>query len=124
MCRWINWPFSSGPDDSFPQDLVNFTAARHSRGIRVQMYYTMRELSNRAAELPVLRSLGDEILLDGVGGGEWWLQEHVRSNYTVGWTTLVRDNKTDAAIGDVGASRWANCKSVAFSNLCTHFHSR
>ena len=81
------------------------------------MYYTTRELSNRAAELPVLRSLGDEVLLDGVAGGEWWLQEHLRSNYQPGWTTLVRNNLTDAAIGDVGASRWANYYVEGMSNL-------
>ena len=64
-CRWINWPFSSGPDDGFTSDLINFTASRHSQrvvgsdsqGVRVQMYYTTRELSNRAAEMPVLRSV-------------------------------------------------------------------
>ena len=63
--RWINWPFSSGPDDGFTSDLINFTASRHSQrvagsdsqGVRVQMYYTTRELSNRAAEMPVLRSV-------------------------------------------------------------------
>ena len=48
---------------------------------------------------------------------EWWLQEHLRSNYTPGWTTLVRDNKTDAAIGDVGASRWSNYYVEGMSNL-------
>ena len=64
--------------------------------------------------------LGDEILLDGAGvrdASEWWLQEHLRSNYTPGWTTLVRDNKTDAAIGDVGASRWSNYYVEGMSNL-------
>eukprot|EP01050_Picozoa_sp_SAG11_P008538 SAG11_NODE_759_length_7305_cov_2.494865_6_plen_147_part_00 len=123
VCRWINWPFSAGADDGFTSDLINFTAARHSKGVRVQMYYTTRELSNRAAELPVLQSLGSEILLDGPGGGEWWLQEHLRSNYTPGWTTLVRDNKTDAAIGDVGASRWANYYIEGMGNLaCASTH--
>jgi len=106
---WIDWPFrSADPKEDFFSELEAFVAARHGKGMKVQMYYTTRELSNRAALLPVLRSLGDEVLLDGPGGGQWWLQEHLRHNYTTGWTTLVRDNNTDAAIGDVGASRWAN----------------
>jgi hypothetical protein len=94
------------------------------------MYYTTRELSNRAAEMDVLRSLGREILKDGDtsqsggipsipggAGGVSWLQEHFRTNYTPGWTTLVRDNKTDAAVGDIGASRWGNYYVEGMKNL-------
>ena len=94
------------------------------------MYYTTRELSNRAAELDVLRSLGQEVIVDGDtsrsggiptipggAGGVSWLQEHLRTNYTPGWTTLVRDNKTDAAVGDVGVSRWGNYTSRACGTL-------
>ena len=94
------------------------------------MYYTTRELSNRAAELDVLRSLGQEVIVDGDtsksggipaipggAGGVSWLQEHLRTNYTVGWTTLVRDKKTDAAVGDVGVSRWGNYYVEGMRNL-------
>ena len=64
---------------------------------------------SQAAELHVLRSLGQEIIRDGDvsrpggipaiphgAGGVSWLQEHLRKNYTPGWTTLVYPNKTDA----------------------------
>ena len=88
-----NWPF----DVDVTQTLSTYTAARHRQGVAVQMDYTVRELSNRAAELPVLRSLGQEILVDGntsgpgglppVPGGQGgvsWLQEHVRHHYKTG----------------------------------------
>ena len=94
------------------------------------MYYTTRELSNHAAELDVLRSLGQEVIVDGDtsrsggiptipggAGGVSWLQEHLRTNYTPGWTTLVRDNRTDAAVGDVGVSRWGNYYVEGMRNL-------
>ena len=127
---YINWPWGSGPDDTFPAELRAFVADRHRKGVRTLMYYTTRELSNRAAELDVLRSLGQEVIVDGDtsksggipaipggAGGVSWLQEHLRTNYTVGWTTLVRDNKTDAAVGDVGVSRWGNYYVEGMRNL-------
>jgi hypothetical protein len=127
---YINWPWSASPDDTFPAELRAFVADRHHKGVRTLMYYTTRELSNRAAELDVLRSLGHEVIVDGDtsksggiptisggAGGVSWLQEHLRTNYTPGWTTLVRDNKTDAAIGDVGVSRWGNYYVEGMRNL-------
>jgi hypothetical protein len=117
---FINWPF----DVNITRELSLYTAARHARNQSVQMYYTVRELSNRAAELPVLRSLGSEVLVPGnvslPGGlpplkhgaaGVSWLQEHLRhdgSGYKTGWTTDVRHNLTDAAVQNYGPSRWAN----------------
>ena len=37
--------------------------------MKVKIYYTVRELTNRAPELWALRTLGDEVLADGPGGG-------------------------------------------------------
>jgi hypothetical protein len=67
------------------------------------MYYTVRELSNRAAEFPVLQSLGHEILVDGNtsepggipsipggAGGVSWLQEHMRHHYKTGYNKNSR----------------------------------
>ena len=92
MCRFINWPF----DVNVTRELTSYTAARHALNQSVQMYYTVRELSNRAAELPVLRSLGSEVLVPGNtltpgglppvkdgAGGVSWLQEHMRHDYKV-----------------------------------------
>eukprot|EP01043_Picozoa_sp_COSAG02_P092614 COSAG02_NODE_29213_length_574_cov_0.423158_1_plen_91_part_10 len=62
---YINWPWSGSPDDTFPAELRAFVADRHHKGVRTLMYYTTRELSTRAAELDVLRSLGHEVIVDG-----------------------------------------------------------
>ena len=77
----------------------------HARGLKVKIYYTVRELSNRAPELFALRSLGDEILSKGPGGGFSWLQEHLGSDYIAAW--FVPELK-DAAVINTGVSRWHN----------------
>ncbi|MBE0556829.1 MAG: hypothetical protein IH628_06305, partial [Proteobacteria bacterium] len=77
----------------------------HARGFKVKIYYTVRELANRAPELFMLRSLGDEILSSGPGGGFSWLQEHLDTNYIAAW--FVPPLK-DAAVINSGVSRWHN----------------
>jgi hypothetical protein len=77
----------------------------HRKGMRVKIYYTVRELSNRAPELFALRSLGDEIFFPGRGGGFSWLQEHLDPDYIAAW--FVPDLK-DAAVINSGVSRWHN----------------
>jgi hypothetical protein len=73
--------------------------------LRVKIYYTVRELANRAPELFALRSLGNEVLATGPGGGFSWLQEHMDSTYIAGW--FVPELK-DAALVTSGVSRWHN----------------
>jgi hypothetical protein len=77
----------------------------HRRGFKVKIYDTVRELSNRAAELFALRSLGHEIFSPGPGGGYSWLQEHLGSDYIAAW--FVPELK-DAAVINSGLSRWHN----------------
>ena len=105
---YINYPF------------VRRTALRlkdrvdrlHAHGLRVKAYYTIRELSNHAAELWVLRSLGDEVLRDGVGmTGDPWMREHLMSRYTACWMNPIESGSAtdyDAALCNKGLSRWAN----------------
>ncbi len=52
---YINYPFLR------PADMKSYVDEAHARGLKVKIYYTIRELSNRAAELFALRSLGGEI---------------------------------------------------------------
>ena len=40
-----------------------------AKGCKVKLYYTIRELTNVVPEIWALRSLGDEILQGGNGGG-------------------------------------------------------
>ncbi|MFB3854078.1 MAG: glycoside hydrolase domain-containing protein [Vicinamibacterales bacterium] len=96
---FINYPFLR------PAELKAYVDAAHRRNLKVKIYYTVRELSNRAPELFALRSLGDEVLAHGPGGGFSWLQEHLGSNYIAGW--FVPSLK-DSAVVNSGVSRWHN----------------
>ncbi len=96
---WINYPFLR------PQEMRSYIDRAHRRGMKVKIYYTVRELSNRALELFALRSLGEEIFFPGQGGGFSWLQEHLDADYIAAWFV---PRLKDAAVINSGASRWHN----------------
>jgi len=96
---FINYPFLR------PAEMKEYVDEAHARDMKVKIYYTVRELSNRAPELFALRSLGDEILSYGPGGGFSWLQEHLGGDYIAAW--FVPPLK-DAAVINSGVSRWHN----------------
>ncbi len=95
---YITYPFFR------PAEMKAYIDEAHALGQRVKIYYTVRELANRAPEIFALRSLGD-IFAPGPGGGYSWLQEHLGSDYIAAW--FVPD-LTDAAIVNSGVSRWHN----------------
>ena len=76
---YINYPFLR------QEKMKAYIDKAHARDMKVKIYYTVRELSNRAPELFALRSLGDEIFFPGEGGGFSWLQEHLGGNYIAAW---------------------------------------
>ena len=96
---YINYPFLR------PAEMKSYADEAHEKGLRMKIYYTVRELSNRSPELFMLRSLGDEVLSYGPGGGFSWLQEHLDTSYIAAW--FVPELK-DAAIINSGVSRWHN----------------
>jgi arylsulfatase A-like enzyme len=96
---YINYPFLR------PDEMKAYVDEAHAHDMRVKIYYTVRELSNRAPELFALRSLGDEIFSTGPGGGWSWLQEHLVSDYIAAWFV---PRLRDAAIINSGVSRWHN----------------
>jgi len=96
---WINYPFIEY------KKMKAYIDEAHSKGLKVKIYNTVRELSNRAYETFPLRSLGHEIYSPGKGGGFSWLQEHVGKDYIAAW--FVPEIK-DAAIVNSGMSRWHN----------------
>jgi hypothetical protein len=96
---YINYPFLR------PAAMREYADSAHAFGMKMKIYYTVRELTNRAPELFALRSLGDEIFARGTGGGASWLQEHLAQDYIAGW--YVPELK-DAAIINSGVSRWHN----------------
>ncbi|MDO6430673.1 DUF6067 family protein [Flavitalea sp. BT771] len=96
---WINYPFIEW------KKMKAYIDSAHNRGLKVKIYNTVRELSDRAWELPALWSLGDEIYSKGAGGGFSWLQEHMGEDYIPAW--FVPEIK-DAAVVNSGMSRWHN----------------
>lgn len=83
---YINYPFLRS------DILGRYIAEAHERDLAVKLYYTVRELTTRAPELFALKSLGDEVFVDGPGGGHAWLQEHFKDHYIAAWYALaVRD---------------------------------
>jgi hypothetical protein len=96
---YINYPFWR------PAEMKAYIDDAHRRGMKVKIYDTVRELSNRAAELFALTSLGDEVLIGGPGGGYSWLQEHLEPDYIAGWFVPEIE---DAALITSGTSRWHN----------------
>lgn len=96
---YINYPFIAW------KEMKAYIDSAHAVGLKVKIYNTVRELSNRAYELYALRSLGHEIYSPGKGGGFSWLQEHLDSDYIAAW--FVPELK-DAAIINSGMNRWHN----------------
>lgn len=100
---YINYPFVA------VDSMKNFVKKEHENGLKVKIYYTIRELTNQVAEIWALRSLGNEILGEGPGGGYPWLQEHYVDNYNVQWFTPINGYEScDAAVITSGESRWYN----------------
>ena len=115
----INYPFN------FARELSAFTREAHEAGLRVKLYYTVREQSNYTGEFWALRSLGDEVLLHGPGFhladqftdrkgdptptvGSSWLREHAISGYVPAWHDPLGPGHYDAAIATTPLSRWHN----------------
>lgn len=117
---YINYPFIT------TDTLTKYINANRKFGIRTKIYYTVRELSNYAAELWAFRSLGDEIFTpglgaqladqfadDGLGGnlyakGGPWLVEHLRTRYDAAWHTPLAGGEYDMSIRTQGLSRLHN----------------
>lgn len=96
---YINYPFIEF------KKMKSYIDEAHQKGLKVKIYNTVREVSNKAYETFALRSLGHEIYSPGKGGGFSWLQEHIGDDYIAAW--FVPEIK-DAAIVNSGMNRWHN----------------
>ena len=96
---YINYPFYNIDEQK------KYIDEAHSKGIKVKLYNTIRELTYKAYEIFPLKSLGTEIFNDGKGGGHSWLQEHLKANYHSAWHAV---SVNDASILNKGTSRWTN----------------
>lgn len=96
---FINYPFLRA------KEMKDYVDEAHARGMKMKIYYTIRELTNHAPELFALRSLGNEVIADGPGIGGPWLQEHLEDHYIPGWHV---QEQADSAVVTTGISRWHN----------------
>jgi hypothetical protein len=108
---YINYPFIEY------KKMKAYIDEAHRKGEKVKIYNTIRELSNKAYELPALQSLGHEIFATGKGGGFSWLQEHAGRDYIAAW--FVPEIK-DAAIVNSGMNRWHNYYVEGMNWLVQH----
>lgn len=111
---WINYPFLT------VTELSSYIDEVHRANLKAKIYYTVRELSNHVVEMWALRSLGDEIFVDGPGGGGAWLREHLVSHYKAAWHTTLPSGIVDQAIAETGVSRWLNFYLEGLAYLVRH----
>jgi hypothetical protein len=129
--RNINYPFLA------VQPLTAYIREAHEAGIKVKLYYTVREQSNYTTEFWALRSLGDEVFLNGPGFhladqfsdqksvardnvGSSWLREHVINGYVPAWHEPLDPGHYDAAVATTGLSRWHNYYLEGINWLIRH----
>lgn len=96
---YINYPFIA------TKEMKAYIDSAHAAGLKVKIYNTIREVSNRLYELYPIKNLDHEIFSSGDGGGYSWLQEHLDNDYIAAW--FVPKYK-DAAIINSGMNRWHN----------------
>jgi hypothetical protein len=100
---FINWPFAT------PTETSAFINTYQAQGAKVKLYDTIRELTQYTAEIWALRSLGNEVLGTGSGGGFPWLREHYVNDYMAQWYVPVVSQSTyDASVVTTRDSRWYN----------------
>ncbi len=109
---YINYPFLTR------DKLRAYTDEAHRRGMKVKLYYTLREMTNHVAEMWALRSLGHEVIAPGAGGGYPWLREHLGNDYAPAWYQPQPDGEACAAIVNSGLSRWYNYYLEGLQWLC------
>ncbi|WP_293914981.1 MULTISPECIES: glycoside hydrolase domain-containing protein [unclassified Sphingobacterium] len=108
---YINYPFVA------TREMKSYIDSAHREGLKVKIYNTVREVSNRMYEIYPLRSLGHEVFSSGKGGGYSWLQEHLNNDYIGAWY-VPRFN--DAAIINSGMNRWHNYYVEGMNWLVDH----
>ncbi len=121
VTKHINCPVSQWPE------IRKCVERYHKSGLKVLIYYTIRELSVFARDFWIFRALGNEIIGDISGHrladlfaetpeesnsklhkGHAWLHEHLRGDYTPAWHCQLTDNTWDIAVAIRQNSRMLN----------------
>jgi len=119
LCNpYINYPYN---DESFGH-LQEFVRKAHADGVRVNLYYTTRELTQNLPEFFALKSMAGTIILPRKDGVAWpvtnrsgphpWLMQHVGTDIVPAWRENLRfpeyQQKLDLAVITTPDSRWSN----------------
>jgi hypothetical protein len=101
---YINYPFRT------PERIKDFTKEAHNKGLKVKIYYTVRELSQAAYEIFALRSLDEEVFKKGKTFDEYiWQKEHLDNDYIRAWYSYNGTKiPADCAMETSPDSRWYN----------------
>ena len=98
------YPFLDYPymDENLP-DLKTFIDSVHAHDLKAKIYYTTREISVNTKEIWAMRSLGNEIILDGPGskvrtlvnpkGVHPWLAQNFKDHFIPGWVATFTHGK-------------------------------
>lgn len=90
----INYPYW---ERSYPL-LKDSVAAAHAKGVRLKVYYTLREITSLLPELFAFHSLNGEIIFPGSPesptvvnpkGAHPWLLEHLREKFIAAWREVL-----------------------------------
>ena len=132
---YINYPIRE--DLMGTPSLKRFVDLCHAADLKVKLYFTTRELSNRCAELFALKALPEHEVLygDGAGsngegggggdGGGAWLQEHLGGDYVRTSTRALPWSVAPALLGpSLGHATWAQSLSRTVSHTHAHTHTQ
>lgn len=112
---FINYPFAK------EVYLKNFASAAHDNGVKVKVYYTMRELTVNMPEFKAFRDFDYELIsernknvevLSWQKGAEKWINENVGNDVIPAWRQPLKGRKYkgfyDSAVITEGQSRLCN----------------
>ncbi len=130
LCNpYINYPYN---DDSMA-NLTDFVKKAHEDGVRVDVYYTTRELTQNLPEFFALKSMDGEIILPRKEGVAWpvtnpngphpWLAQHVGMDIVPAWRENLKwpyKSSLDLAVITTPDSRWNNFYLEGLNYLVKH----
>ncbi|MBQ8657675.1 MAG: hypothetical protein IJ506_00900 [Clostridia bacterium] len=124
---YINYPFFESAE------LAKFVETAHAEGIKVKIYYTIRELTINTPEFSAFRDLGYEIFekpKENVDGEFWqseakdWIRNHIGEDVIPAWRQVLRGKKYkdeyDSSVITNGCSRLCNFYIEGLRNLLSY----
>jgi len=135
--EYINYPFYHEKElknviDNYKETYKKLTGEE----LKINLYYTLRELTNYLPELWAFESLDYEIYKDAnffrntqkemlltlFGGTCAWLKEHMYIDLYPEWKSYLGNGEVDAAISTNGISRLSNFYVKGFEYLIKHLN--